>query len=246
MVMKKVLVITDNEFLHEAFRNILIELKQDLKDFEFHFRFSFRNKLFVDRYKGDNNFKPIHINEELSMIIKNYHMVFSLHCKQIFPAELVKSVKCINVHPGLNPFNRGWFPQVFSIINGLPAGATIHEIDEHLDHGPVIVQKQIEILSHDTSLTAYNKILEAEIEMLRSNLIKILNSQYQVSVKEEGNLNLKADFNKLCHLDLQNNDSLQNHLNLLRALTHGNYANAYFLNEKGKRVFVKIEFKIEE
>jgi methionyl-tRNA formyltransferase len=66
-------------------------------------------------------------------IIEKYQLVFSLHCKQIFPSELISNVKCINVHPGYNPLNRGWYPQVFSIIYDLPIGATIHEIDEVVD-----------------------------------------------------------------------------------------------------------------
>src|SRR5690349_163732 len=65
-------------------------------------------------------------------------VVISLHSKQIFPPGLVSGARCVNVHPGLNPFNRGWTPHVFSLVNGLPAGATIHEIDAEIDHGAII------------------------------------------------------------------------------------------------------------
>ena len=43
------------------------------------------------------------------------------------------------------------FQQVFSILNKLPVGVTIHEMDEQLDHGIIIVQKEINIFSWETS-----------------------------------------------------------------------------------------------
>ena len=49
--------------------------------------------------------------------MRHYKVGISAHCKQIFPAKLVENVRCYNIHPGYNPYNRGWFPQVFSIIN---------------------------------------------------------------------------------------------------------------------------------
>jgi dTDP-4-amino-4,6-dideoxyglucose formyltransferase len=185
------------------------------------------------------------VKDEVDFLVDHYEMIFSLHCKQIFPPDLVNSVKCINIHPGLNPDNRGWFPQVFSILNSLPCGATIHEIDEQLDHGPIICQKEIKIEMWDTSLTAYNKILDAEIDLLSENIEKILDRKYETFIKEEGNLNLKKDFDDLCKIDLDSKDSFKNHINKLRALTHGNYANAYFIDESGDKVYVKLELKKE-
>lgn len=185
------------------------------------------------------------MKDEVDFLVKEYDMIFSLHCKQIFPSKLVNHVKCINVHPGLNPNNRGWFPQVFSIINSLPCGATIHEIDEHLDHGPIICQKEVKIEMWDTSLTAYNKILDAEIELLSENLLNILNYEYETTVKEEGNLNLKKDFDDLCKIDLDDRDTFRNHINKLRALTHGDYANAYFIDDLGNKIYLKLELKKE-
>src|SRR5690349_14011177 len=95
--------------------------------------------------------KALDVNDDVGEVIKSYDLVISYHCRQLFPRKLVESVRCINIHPGLNPFNRGWYPGVFSIVNGLPAGATIHEIDEKIDHGPAIAQKNIEVLPEDTS-----------------------------------------------------------------------------------------------
>jgi methionyl-tRNA formyltransferase len=246
MTMKKILVLTDNEELLNRFKSLLHESKlEDSLKYKFDYAFSFNNKAFLEKFASVDWIKPVKVKEDVDFLSTEYDMILSLHCKQIFPANLVNKVKCINVHPGLNPHNRGWFPQVFSIINSLPCGATIHEIDEHLDHGPIICQKEVKIEMWDTSLTAYNKILDAEIDLLSENLEKILSQNYETIIKEEGNLNLKKDFDNLCQIDLDNKDTFKNHINKLRALTHGNYANAYFIDDFGNKVYLKLELKKE-
>lgn len=244
--MKKILLLTDNEQQLKEFK-ALVQGKGLHCDsgFDFHYAFSFSNKAFTEKFRDEDWIRPLKVNNEVDVLSREYDMIFSIHCKQMFPAALVKKVKCINVHSGLNPYNRGWFPQVFSILNGMPCGASIHEIDEELDHGPVICQKEVRIESWDTSLTAYEKILEAEMELLTEHIENILNETYEVIAKEEGNLNLKKDFDDLCHLDLDEEDTFQSHINQLRALTHGDYANAFFTDENGDKVYLKLILKKE-
>lgn len=242
--MKKVLVLTDNEELLFRFKSLIDKTKADKNlDFTFNYAFSFNNKLFIKKFQSANWIKSIKVKDEVDFLSSEYEIIFSLHCKQIFPEQLVNNVKCINVHPGLNPYNRGWFPQVFSILNSLPCGATIHEIDEDLDHGPIICQREVKIEMSDTSLTAYNKILDCEMDLLSENLVKILNQEYDTKIEEEGNLNLKKDYDILCQIDLDNIDTFRNHINKLRALTHGSYKNAYFIDDLGQKVYLQLEMK---
>ncbi|MGB0918891.1 MAG: dTDP-4-amino-4,6-dideoxyglucose formyltransferase, partial [Flavobacteriales bacterium] len=162
--------------------------------------------------------------------------------------ELVQAVRCINVHPGLNPYNRGWFPQVFSILNGLPTGATIHEIDEELDHGNIIAQQEVENNVWDTSIDIYNRVLQQELKLLEAHLPQILEDNYKTfEPNEEGNLNLKKDFNALCELDIEKVQRVGDTIDQLRALTHGEYQNAYFFDPKtGKKVYVSIRLETKE
>jgi methionyl-tRNA formyltransferase len=245
-MMKNILLLTDNEELLNRFKKLIEEKKLDKSNnFLFNYAYSPNNKAFIEKYQNAEWIKPLKVTEDIDFLINEYDLIVSLHCKQIFPSELVEKVKCINIHPGLNPNNRGWFPQVFSIINGLPCGATIHEIDEKLDHGPIICQKEVIIEMYDTSLTAYDKILNAEIELLNDNFENILKLEYETFTKDEGNLNLKKDFDALCEIDINQNDTFRNHINKLRALTHGDYANAYFIDEKGNKIFLKLEMRKE-
>lgn len=241
-----ILLLSDNRLMLERFRNLeVVNRLEEGGKYKFDYAFSHRNKALLDLYKKQSWIRPLNVKENVEALVERYAMVISLHCKQLFPEALVNGVRCVNVHPGLNPYNRGWFPQVFSILNGLPSGATIHEIDEKLDHGPVICQKEVKIEVWDTSYSAYHKILNAEIELLNQNLESIVSNNYTKEVKEEGNLNLKKDFDKLCKIDLQEKDTFLNHINRLRALTHGDYANAFFLDDEGKKVFIKVEINRE-
>jgi methionyl-tRNA formyltransferase len=243
LLMKNVLLVTDNEQLLSRFRKLVDEKNFTASgEYTFEYAFSFNNKALAQKFEHESWIGPVRIKDSVDELISKYDLVFSLHCKQIFPAKLVNNVKCINIHPGLNPDNRGWFPQVFSILNGLPCGATIHEIDEALDHGNIICQKEVKIELWDTSFTAYNKILDAEIELLSEHFESILKGTYTSAAPgREGNVNLKKDFDALCGIDLNDTDTFLNHINRLRALTHGNYANAYFTDKDGNKVFLKLE-----
>jgi len=91
-----------------------------------------------------------------------YGLIVSIHSKRIFPPDLVNSVTCVNFHPGFNPFNRGWYPQVFSLINKDPIGATLHVMDAEIDHGAIIDQVEVAIRPTDTSSELYARVIDAE------------------------------------------------------------------------------------
>lgn len=170
------------------------------------------------------------INPQLDYkhIIKTFQLVFSIHCKKIFPKALTDSVRCINVHPGYNPHNKGMYPHVFSIINGLPAGVTIHEMTEDIDGGPVIFQEIVAVLPHDTGESLYDRILEVELQLIDSTLDRLINGHYEALPKFGGNYNSMKDFKKICLIDL--NVPGEYLYNQLRALSFKDYNNAYFNN----------------
>lgn len=238
--MKRILLISDNANLTSFFIDLVA--KQELERIaSFDYRYSIINKKPASMIAL--GCKAIDVKEFTSVdwIIKNFDLVISIHCKQIFPLNLVSAVKCVNVHPGLNPHNRGWYPQVFSIINKKPFGATIHQMNRDVDAGPIFVQKTVNINSYDTSLSAYEKVQEAEFELLRDNIkLIILDEIKDLKYPILGNYNSIKDFREICCLDINKIGSLKSHLDLLRALTHGTFDNAYYIDDNGKKVFVKI------
>jgi dTDP-4-amino-4,6-dideoxyglucose formyltransferase len=235
----RILVISDNDKILTSFRRVLLSEK-----YQIDFACSFDNAELKNKYSADDWLQSINILKDLHALVNKYSLIISLHCKQIFPEYLVKEVRCINVHPGFNPYNRGWYPHVFSIINGLPCGVTIHEMDKGIDSGPIIAQCKIKINFWETSRIVYDKLLSLELKLLAKNLDIIINNTYKTFKTKRGNINYKKDFLKLCKLDLQSIDTLENHINLLRALTHENHENAYFVID-GKKIFINIYLKPE-
>lgn len=239
-----ILIISDNSYLCKMFKKVVSDLPLDLHQFTYS----------ISPYSDITEFGPEHFSifdlkssKDVDFILNNFDLVFSIHCKQIFPKELVNGVKCINIHPGYNPINRGWYPQVFSILNDLPVGATIHEIDEALDHGGIIARGFVPKYSYDTSKTLYDRILEKEIELLYHHLPTILTNTYEVTAPEnEGNLFLKKDFNALLEIDLNKEYRAKDLIDKLRALTHGGYKNAYFIDPTtGDKIYIGIELQKE-
>lgn len=241
----RVCIITDNTYIFESFSKLIAKSKR--KDVEYDFYYSASNKAFREKFGANGAMKPVKLKEQSSDFFSLYDLFISLHCKQMFPPEMVDNHTCINVHPGYNPYNRGWFPQVFSIINKKPVGATVHLMDREMDHGDILYQKKLELLSHDTSKDIYNRILEAEMELIEEHLDDILDKKYTpFPMENEGNLNLKKDFDRLCELDLDEKATYGEVIDRLRALTFSPYDNAYFFDNDGNKIYVGITLKKEE
>ena len=241
----KILILSDNIFLAEQFVKIYKSFEFSLEKLKIGFNPKGSPLAMYSELDGVE-VSAVNLKTEWKEIIQNFEIIFSIHCKQFFPKELVENIKCINVHPGLNPYNRGWFPQVFSILNKMPLGATIHEIDEELDHGAIIAQKVVEVELNDTSLSAYEKVQQAEVELLIEWMPKLIKGNYlSHPMKTEGNLNLKKDFDALCELDLSKTQTIGETIDLLRALTHGEYKNAWFIDPKsGEKIYLSIQLSI--
>lgn len=232
-----VCVIADNKVVFEFFLNLT--MKKNLNFCQFSYFCSRGNDELIGKY---DYVKEISLSECGEDFFSKYDLFISLHCKQIFPNKLVVNHRCVNIHPGYNPYNRGWYPHVFSIINGLPTGVTIHEMDNELDHGKIIVQREVEIFSDETSKDVYEKLIKTEETLLDEYLENIITGNYEsYEPAVEGNINYKKDYFELCKLNMESVGTLEEHINLLRALSHGKKLNAYYF-ENGRKKFVKIEF----
>jgi methionyl-tRNA formyltransferase len=242
-----VLVISDNKQIAQITQDI-IESLNNFNDITFEFYCSAGSDLEHIEVNG-RKYMTIDVKRQMDEIIKkDYLLVLSAHCRQIFPKRLVDNVRCINIHPGYNPYNRGMYPHVFSILNGLPTGATLHEMTSEVDGGPIIDQQIVEISLSDTSESLYNKIIALEETILVKNMRNILLGTYETrEVVERGNLNTKKDFELLREVKLSDKDTFENHLNRLRALSHGDRKNLYFIDpDNGKKIWIKLNLEEDQ
>lgn len=187
----------------------------------------------------------IDIKLESVELKEKFDIGFSCHCKQIFPKVLVESIPCFNFHPGFNPENRGWFPQVFSIINGKPAGATLHKMDCEIDHGPIIERTRVEINNWDTSKSVYDRVLNEEFKLFDKWIDRILTGDYEeTNLDSVGNYNSITDFKNLCEIDLEKKVTFKEAIDYLRAMTFDGYDNAFFKADD-QNIYVSINLKVE-
>ncbi|TRO65115.1 dTDP-4-amino-4,6-dideoxyglucose formyltransferase [Christiangramia sabulilitoris] len=242
--MKNILVIIDNRVQYDRMQKII--LQKNRNDLNFEFKHSSIKTAIWDHEDFLNKDSIINVNDHKEEIIKNYDLVISVHCYQFFPKRIVDNIRSINIHPGYNPINRGWYPQVFAIVNNLEIGATIHEMDEKLDNGPIICRMLVEKYPWDTSLDIYNRVLEAEMQLFYTYFDQIFDNTYEKIVPEgRGNFYSKKDFYKLCEINLNENATYGQVINRLRALTHGEYQNAFF-QEDGKKIFLNLTLTPDE
>ena len=65
----------------------------------------------------------------------------------------------LNLHTGYLPWNRGAYPNVWPILEGSPAGVTLHRVDDGWDTGPILCQREVAVAPWDTAETLYEKLV---------------------------------------------------------------------------------------
>jgi len=240
------LVVSDNPLLAQRIQEVVRKIDVVV------LKFACTDQSILEEFreKVDENALLINLknSEDVNKIMQTFDLILSIHCKQLFPVKLVQHKRCINLHPGYNPTNRGWYPQVFAIIHHRISGATLHEIDTLLDHGRIIDRIEVPQYSWDSSKSLYDRIVDVEVEIFARNFLSILNDEYTTfSPEDEGFLYYKKDFNQLCEIELDEPVTFYTAINRLRALTHGAYQNAWYRDKvTGRKVFIKIDLIPED
>ncbi|HLE69352.1 MAG TPA: phosphoribosylglycinamide formyltransferase [Vicinamibacteria bacterium] len=71
--------------------------------------------------------------------------------------------RILNVHPSLLPAFPGLHAQRQALEHGVKVtGATVHLVDEELDHGPILLQRAVPVLEGDDEESLSARILEQE------------------------------------------------------------------------------------
>ena len=78
----------------------------------------------------------------------------------------------LNIHPSLLPSFKGLDAHEQAIEYGVKiSGCTVHFVDEHLDHGAIILQKAVEVKDDDTAESLSKRIIiyehESYVEAIR-------------------------------------------------------------------------------
>lgn len=75
---------------------------------------------------------------------------------RLIKKDVFSRVPCINIHGGFLPWNRGPNPNLWAWIDNTKKGVSIHYIDEGVDTGDLIAQKEIEFTEPVTLQSAFD------------------------------------------------------------------------------------------
>jgi methionyl-tRNA formyltransferase len=167
---------------------------------------------------------------------KQSENLFSVNFGYRFPTNILELfTRPINLHLSLLPFNKGAYPNVWSIIEGTPAGVSLHIMTAEFDDGPILVQREVEVAPDDTAETLYRNLLASAVELVRKYLPDILDGR--VAPREQppgGTFHTERDFRNLLRLEPERRYVARDLINLMRALTFPPHANLYFEHEAGR------------
>lgn len=175
--------------------------------------------------------------------------IICVHFPYIFPKELLEIPKrgVINLHPAYLPYNRGWHTSTWAIWEKTPYGATLHFIDEGIDTGDIIYQKQIEIRPEDTAHTVYKRVKKLELEVFKGAWLSILTGAYsrKPQSRGQGTFHSGKDIQSIQHVDINERIKAEDLIRRLRALATNNAKESAYFKVNGKLCRMKIHIARE-
>lgn len=118
-----------------------------------------------------NNHEVFATSEKVSLVFikeNNFDYLVSYGYRYILTKEIIEYFdnQGINLHISFLPWNKGADPNLWSFIENTKKGVTIHYLDEGVDTGDIIIQKEVEFdMESETLSTSYSK-LQGEIQLL--------------------------------------------------------------------------------
>ena len=104
----------------------------------------------------------------------------------------------MNIHPGLLPEFGGIGFYVTGVHEAVinkgkrESGATVHFVDEIYDHGPIILQKKVQVMETDTPESLAARVLKIEHELFP----KVVKAFCENKIIMENNKPKKVEYNE--------------------------------------------------
>jgi len=109
------------------------------------------------------------------VILAGYMRLLSPEFIAAFPNRI------LNIHPSLLPAFPGLDAQQQAFEYGCKvAGCTVHFVDEHLDHGVIVLQRSIPVLETDDGHTLAERILVEEHIAYTEAIAQVLSGEFQI------------------------------------------------------------------
>lgn len=172
--------------------------------------------------------------------------IVSVGFDHLVPSEIltIPSKGAVNLHPSFLPHNRGKSPNVWPIVEGTPAGVTLHYMDETFDTGDIIAQREVETEFTDTGKDLHRRLEREQYDLFTDIWPDVESGEIETTTQnpEDGRYHSVNDFTKLCELDLEEEIRVEDFLDRLRALTFPPFDNAH-VEIDGETYYIDIEIR---
>lgn len=177
--------------------------------------------------------------------------IVGVHFPYVVPAPVLRVCRrgFLNLHPAYLPYNRGWHTPSWSILDGGPAGATVHLMDTGIDTGDVIHQKQLTVSPADTAHALYQRLMDLEFSVFVEAWPDIAADRIvrRPQNPQSGSQHQKADLltDAVRKINLKEQTTAEALLRRLRALTTNKPEEAAWFESGGQRYRVRVEIEEE-
>jgi len=110
-----------------------------------------------------------------------FDLLFAVSWRYRIPASIYGRARrgAFLFHDSLLPRNRGFSPTVWSMIRGeKQTGATLLQMTDEIDGGPIVDQRPVVIEEHDTIATMLPKVTAAYLDILETNLPMLIDGSF--------------------------------------------------------------------
>lgn len=134
------------------------------------------HRRFPDRESFDRAVVEILRRYEVDLVcLAGFMRILSPVMLEAFPYRIV------NLHPSLLPSFPGLKAHDQALEEGVKvSGATVHLVDQHLDHGPIVMQGAVPVRDDDTPETLAARVLEVEHRILPEAVRRLRRGGYRL------------------------------------------------------------------
>ena len=100
-------------------------------------------------------------------------LIFSFYYRELLPREVLALPRlgAFNMHGALLPKYRGRAPVNWAVLEGeTETGATLHQMVEKADAGPIVDQEKVRIGPDDTAFDVQKRVTEAAVKILERQI----------------------------------------------------------------------------
>lgn len=109
------------------------------------------------------------------VVLAGYMRILSAAFIRAFPQRI------LNIHPSLLPAFPGLDAQHQAFDYGVKiTGCTVHFVDEHLDHGPIVMQAAVPVQPGDSAADLSERILREEHRIYSESLRLLLTTPWRI------------------------------------------------------------------